>query len=49
LIEADIESTEIEARLKALPAFEQRVTSSYLRRYASLVTSANTGAVLRKV
>jgi dihydroxy-acid dehydratase len=49
LIETDIESTEIEARLKALPAFEQRVTSSYLRRYASLVTSANTGAVLRKV
>jgi dihydroxy-acid dehydratase len=49
LIEADIESTEIETRLKALPPFEQRVSSSYLRRYASLVTSANTGAVLRKV
>jgi dihydroxy-acid dehydratase len=46
-LEVDLEAGEIAARLAALPPFEQRVTSSYLRRYASLVTSANTGAVLR--
>src|SRR3989441_3870948 len=39
-IEVDLEAGEIEARLAALPAFEARVTSSYLRRYAALVTSA---------
>jgi dihydroxy-acid dehydratase len=49
IIEADIEASEIERRLAALPPFEQKVTSSYLRRYAALVTSANTGAVLRKM
>ncbi len=48
-IEADLEADEIETRLAALPAFEVRVASSYLRRYASLVTSANTGAVLRRM
>jgi dihydroxy-acid dehydratase len=48
-IEVDLEANEIEARLAALPTFQVRVTSSYLRRYASLVTSANTGAVLKKV
>ena len=48
-LEVDLEATEIEARLKALPPFEVRVNSSYLRRYAALVTSANTGAVLRKM
>jgi dihydroxy-acid dehydratase len=49
LIEIDLESSEIEARLAALPEFKTKVTSSYLRRYASLVTSASTGAVLQKV
>jgi dihydroxy-acid dehydratase len=48
-LEVDLEATEIEARLKALPPFEVSVKSSYLRRYAALVTSANTGAVLRKM
>jgi len=48
-IEVDLEESEIEERLRALPPFQARVTSSYLRRYAALVTSANTGAVLRKV
>jgi dihydroxy-acid dehydratase len=48
-IEADLEADEIETRLAALPAFDVRVASSYLRRYASLVTSANTGAVLRRM
>jgi dihydroxy-acid dehydratase len=49
ILEVDLEAQEIADRLAALPPFEQKVTSSYLRRYASLVTSANTGAVLRKV
>jgi len=48
-IEVDLEAVEIEARLDALPPFETQVTSSYLRRYAALVTSANTGAVLKKM
>lgn len=49
LIEVDLEASEIEARLSALPPFETKVTSSYLRRYAALVESASTGAVLRKM
>ena len=49
ILEVDLEASEIVARIAALPPFEQKVKSSYLRRYASLVTSANTGAVLRKV
>ncbi|MEW6126233.1 MAG: dihydroxy-acid dehydratase [Acidobacteriota bacterium] len=48
-LEVDLDASEIAARLAALPPFQTRVKSSYLRRYASLVTSANTGAVLRKV
>jgi dihydroxy-acid dehydratase len=36
----------IEARLAALPAFQPRTTSRWLRRYAHFVTSADTGAVL---
>jgi len=37
---------EIARRLAALPPFEPKVKTGYLRRYARLVTSANTGAVL---
>jgi dihydroxy-acid dehydratase len=48
-IEVDMESSEMAMRIAALPTFQPRVSSSYLRRYAALVTSANTGAVLRKV
>jgi len=36
----------IERRLKALPPFEPRTTSSWLGRYARLVTGAEDGAVL---
>jgi hypothetical protein len=32
--------------LKGLPLFEPRVLGGYLRRYAQMVTSASTGAVL---
>lgn len=38
---------EIKARLAALPQFEPRIQSKWLRRYAKMVTSASTGAVLR--
>jgi dihydroxy-acid dehydratase len=37
---------QIQDRLAALPPFESRTTSSWLRRYARMVTSASTGAVL---
>jgi len=56
IIEIDIEARSlnvrlsdevIQARLAALPEFEPRVQSRWLRRYSSMVTSADTGAVLR--
>ncbi len=37
---------EIKARLAALPPFESTINSKWLRRYARMVTSASTGAVL---
>ena len=37
---------EIQKRLAALPPFESKVESKWLRRYARFVTSADTGAVL---
>ncbi|MHB1318563.1 MAG: dihydroxy-acid dehydratase, partial [Anaerolineae bacterium] len=45
-LELKVSDAEIERRLAALPPFEPRVTSGYLRRYAKLVTSASTGAIL---
>ena len=56
IIEIDIEARSlnvrlsdevIRARLAALPRFEPRAQSRWLRRYSSMVTSADTGAVLR--
>ena len=44
-LELHVPQEEIERRLAALPPFEPRVKSGYLRRYAQLVTSASTGAV----
>lgn len=37
----------LQARLNALPPFESKVSSRWLRRYSSFVTSADTGAVLQ--
>lgn len=37
---------DLESRLAALPPFETHIASSWLRRYARMVTSANQGAVL---
>ena len=48
-LSVDLEQVEMDRRIAALPPFEARVSSQYLRRYAYLVTSASTGAVLRKV
>ena len=39
---------EIRGRLAALPPFQPKVASGYLRRYARLVTSASTGAVFEE-
>jgi dihydroxy-acid dehydratase len=38
---------QIQQRLAALPPFEQRIQSRWLRRYSHFVTSADTGAVLQ--
>jgi dihydroxy-acid dehydratase len=46
-LSADLPDSVIEERRSRLPEWKNRVPSAYLRRYASLVTSANTGAVLR--
>ncbi len=46
-LHAELTAAEIAARLAALPPFERRVESRWLRRYQKLVTSASTGAVLR--
>jgi len=45
-LELQVPADEIARRLDALPAWECPVERGYLRRYAQLVTSANTGAVL---
>jgi len=46
-LEMKLSADEIGRRLAALPAFQPKVNSGYLRRYAQLVTSASTGAVLK--
>jgi len=42
-----VDEREIKRRLAELPPWEPRIKSGWLKRYAQLVTSANTGAVLR--
>ncbi|MCU0693243.1 MAG: dihydroxy-acid dehydratase [Polyangiaceae bacterium] len=46
-LEVELPASEIGARLAALPPFEPKTTSRWLRRYARMVTSASTGAVMR--
>jgi len=41
-----LSEAEIQSRLAALPPFESKVTSKWLKRYSYFVTSADTGAVL---
>jgi dihydroxy-acid dehydratase len=42
-----LSEAEIQSRLEALPKFESKVTSKWLKRYSYFVTSADTGAVLQ--
>ena len=42
-----LSEAEIQSRLDALPPFESKVTSKWLKRYSYFVTSADTGAVLK--
>jgi dihydroxy-acid dehydratase len=46
-LEVGLTNAEIVRRLKKLPAFEPRVKSGYLARYAEKVTSASRGAVFQ--
>jgi dihydroxy-acid dehydratase len=46
-ISVRLTESELEARIQALPAFEPRVQSRWLRRYSRFVTSADSGAVLK--
>ena len=46
-ISVDLSDDEIEERLKHLPEFEPKIKRGYLGRYTKMVTSANTGAVLK--
>jgi len=45
-LSVNLSEAEIQARLESLPPFSSSNTSSWLRRYARMVSSANTGAVL---
>ncbi|NMC52386.1 MAG: dihydroxy-acid dehydratase [Chloroflexi bacterium] len=46
-LNVQLSDQEIQNRLSALPPFESKITSRWLRRYAQFVTSADTGAVLK--
>ena len=48
-IDLEISDEEMASRRRGLKPHTPDVTSRWLRRYASLVTSASTGAVLRNV
>jgi dihydroxy-acid dehydratase len=45
-LNVDLDEATIQTRLQALPPFEPRTRSPWLRRYARMVTSASHGAVL---
>ncbi len=44
-LEIDLSPAEMEQRLASLPAFEPKIRTGYLKRYADRVTSASAGAV----
>jgi dihydroxy-acid dehydratase len=46
-LEVHLSEDEIQSRLSALPPFQSRTTSKWLKRYSHFVTSADTGAVLQ--
>jgi dihydroxy-acid dehydratase len=47
-IDVELSAEEIAARVAAAVPPDRRLTSRWLRRYRALVTSANTGAILRE-
>ena len=47
IIKVELSDDEIQKRLNDLPEFEPKIKKGYLARYAKMVTSANTGAVLK--
>ncbi len=47
IIKVELSDEEIQKRLQALPEFEPKIKKGYLARYAKMVTSANTGAILK--
>lgn len=47
-INLEVSDEELEIRRKNLPKFEPKIKTGYLARYARLVTSSNTGAVLER-
>ncbi len=48
-LDVELPDDEIMRRLAKIPPFEPRIKHGYLRRYIEFVTSANTGAVMRKL
>jgi dihydroxy-acid dehydratase len=46
-LDVRLSEEEIQSRLAALPPFQSRTTSKWLKRYSYFVTSADTGAVLQ--
>lgn len=46
-LNVELSDDEIQKRLKSLPVFEPKIKRGYLGRYARMVSSANTGAVLK--
>lgn len=47
VLRVELTDAEIQKRLAELPVFEPKIKKGYLGRYARLVTSANTGAILK--
>lgn len=47
-LDVELSEEEISNRLSALPKFEPKIKTGYLKRYAEKVTSASTGAVFEK-
>jgi len=47
-LDVDLDASEIKTRLERVPRFSRPATSSYLTRYAALVSSADEGATLER-
>jgi len=47
ILKVELSDEEIQKRISELPPFEPKIKKGYLGRYARLVTSANTGAILK--